>query len=205
MLRRVPLYLVLMVMLPFASTGIARNVVPDDLVGSYLYAFEWGGTRLTLKADGTFIRESSNCTSVFTESGPYNLSDDILRVTVLKFTTRGYGDKKEIDLRKRKARKKLLDTDEPFKSEIHELRVVKWGPRVYLMNEGRFESFVDAINLGFEPRHIERYRPFFGEILLREGDENKDVSGVPLLPGEFLSMLLTEPVVATVMKIENID
>jgi hypothetical protein len=124
---------------------------------------------------------------------------------VLKITTKGFGDSKEVDLRKPKARKKLLGTDEPFRPEQFDIRVIKWDQRTYLMDEANFESFVDFINLGFEPRYVETYRPFYGAIYLREGDEKKDVVGAPSLPSKFLSMILGAPVTATILQIETSD
>jgi hypothetical protein len=50
------------------------------------------------------------------------------------------------------------------------------------MDSGDFPNFIDAINLGFEPRAVDGYRPLYGFIFLREGDENKSVQGRPSLP-----------------------
>ena len=184
----------------------AGQTIPNELLGSYLFRFEWGGTRITLKSDSSFTMESSNCTSVFTESGPFSYSEGLLHFTTLKITTRGYGpDEKEIDLTKRKARKKILDTDEPFEPNIFEIRVVKWGERIYLADVKEFESFIGAINLGFEPRSVDGYRALYGQIFLREGDEKKPAGGLPALPTEYLSMLLPEPINATVIGIETIN
>lgn len=183
-----------------------QQKVPRDLFGSYFFQFEWGATRIVLKPHGKFIRESSNCTSVFKETGRYTFADGVLHFTITKITTRGHDeDAKEIDLRKRKARKEILDTDEPFERSDDELRVIRWGERIYLMEANQFEAFIDGINLGFEPRRVDGYRPLYGFILLREGDELKDASGQPSLPAQFLSMLLPEPVTATVVRVEKID
>ncbi|HET6889839.1 MAG TPA: hypothetical protein VFH31_01955 [Pyrinomonadaceae bacterium] len=130
----------------------------------------------------------------------------MLRFRTTKITTRGHEENaKEIDLRKRKARKEILDTDEPFEPTEDELRVIRWGKRIYVMDANQFEAFIDGINLGFEPRQVGGYRPLYGIILLREGDELKQVSGQPSLPAQFLSMLLPEPVTATVMRVEKIN
>jgi len=55
-----------------------------ELVGSYLFRFEWGGTRLTLKHDGTFIKESSDCTGVTTAAGPYFCQNGLCEFTTKK-------------------------------------------------------------------------------------------------------------------------
>jgi hypothetical protein len=201
---RVSSLLILVVL--WSGSVFAQQKTPQDLLGSYLFRFEWGGVRIELKSDGTFTSQASSCTSVTTESGPYSVSQDVITFTGEKLTSRNYGDhEKEIDLRKRKARKKILGTDEPFKVEQSELRVVRWGERIYLMNVRGFEQFIDAINLGFEPRQVDGYRAMYGEFLLREGDENKQVTGAPALPVEFLSMILSAPVITTVVKVETID
>ena len=184
----------------------SANIVAQqksELVGAYLYRFQWGGSELVLKANGTFTDSSSSCTSVTTASGPYSVSNDVIRFKMLKLTRRGFDDNKERDLTKRKARKKYLDTDEPFKPESWELQVVRWGDRVYLMNRDLFQSFVAAINLGFEPRAVDGYREWYGAFYLREGDENKPVTGPPALPEEFLRTLLPAPLIATVLDVKT--
>jgi hypothetical protein len=178
---------------------------PTELVGSYLFRFEWGGTRLTLKADGTFIQESSDCTGVTTATGPYICQNGLCEFTTKKLYRRGYDEKKQHDLTKPKERKKHLDTDEPFTPDQYQLLVIKWGDRTYLMDNKQFASFIDAINLGFEPRDVDGYRPLYGFIFLREGDENKSVQGRPPLPNEFLANLLPAPITATVVKLETVD
>jgi len=175
----------------------------SDLVGSYLFRFEWGGERIILKNNGTYTSESSGCTHTTTQSGPYSVANNLIRFTTLKLTIRSHGEKKEHDLTKRKARKKYLDTDEPFKTDSWELQVVKWGERIYLMHPGWLGSFIEAINLGFEPRSVDGYRAHYGEIYRRDGDEVKPVNGPPPLPEELLRDLLPTPVIATVLELKT--
>ena len=56
------------------------------------------------------------------------------------------------------------------------LHIVRWGSRVYLINEERLADFEDAIQRGFEPRTTRH-----GLFYLREGDQTKPVSGAPYL------------------------
>jgi len=177
----------------------------NDLVGSYLFRFEWGGTEIILKENGTFISHSSNCTSVITEFGPYSVANRVLSLTTQKMSVRSFSDNKEHDVTKQKARKKYLDTDEPFKSETENLQIVRWGERIYLMHAESFGRFAEAINLGFEPREVDGYRAFYGAFYLRVGDENKPVDGPPQIPKEFLENLLPAPVIAKVIKVETTD
>ncbi len=208
MLARPIFFLLFALLLAIAAGGSvsAKQTIPNELLGSYLFRFEWGGTRITLKRDSSFTMETSSCTAVSTQSGPVSYSDGMLFFTTLKFTTRNYGpDEKEIDLTKRKNRKKFLDTDEPFEPDIFEIRVVRWGDRIYLADFKEFGSFIEAINLGFEPRTVDGYRALYGHIFLREGDEKKAAGGLPAIPTEYLSMLLPEPINATVISIETIS
>jgi hypothetical protein len=131
------------------------------------------------------------------------VEDNVIRFTTIKLTIRSHGEKKEHDLTKRKARKKYLDTDEPFTTDSWELQVVRWGERIYLMNPKVIGSFVEAINLGFEPRSVDGYRTHYGEIYLREGDAIKRVTGPPPLSEEFLRDLLPAPVIVTVLGLKT--
>ena len=177
----------------------------NDLIGSYLFRFEWGGERITVNPNGKFISQSSDCTSVTTSSGSYTVVNDVLRLTTKKESLRSFSDNKEHDLTKRKARKEYLDTDEPFKPYTRELQIVRWGPRVYLMDRRLLSKFIEAINLGFEPREVDGYRAYYGAIFLREGDERKPIVGTPTLPEEFLRDLLPAPVIATVVQVDKTE
>ena len=174
-----------------------------DLAGSYLFLSEWGGTKITLKKNGTFTSQSSSCTGVTTQSGPYTVSNGVVSLTTLKLTERAYEENKERDLTKRDARKKYLHTAEPFAPFSRELQVIKWGARVYLLDAGTLGTLVHAINLGFEPRSVDGYRAFYGVIYLREGDESKPVDGAPPLSIELLANLLPSPVIGTVVEIDG--
>src|SRR6185503_15766299 len=92
-----------------SATVLAQQ--KSELVGSYLVRHEWGGTRITLKNNGTFTAESGDCTGVTTRYGPYSLSNNVVRFKTVKLTRRSNDSKKEIDLTKRKARKEILETD----------------------------------------------------------------------------------------------
>ena len=104
----------------FLTLGLTLSVVAQknqELVGSYVFSFNWGGTEIKLKPNGTFISYSSSCTQVITSSGPYSVTNNVLSLTTTKMWVRSFSDNKEHDVTKRKARKKYLDIDEPFKSE----------------------------------------------------------------------------------------
>jgi hypothetical protein len=199
-MKRLLLSLLFTLLLSVATVGQQKS----DLVGSYLSHFEFGGIRINLKEDGTYVLHSSNCTSVITDTGRYSVANGVLSLNPQKETFRSFEDNKEHDVITRKARRKYLDTDEPFVPETEYFQIVRWGERVYLFNANSFGGFVDAINLGFEPRDSDGYRPYYGNYLLREGDEKKPVDGPPPLKKELLDLLLPAPVIATVIKVETI-
>jgi hypothetical protein len=194
-------YTTLILVTLLGCSGVAVGQQNGEILGSYLFRFEWGGARLTLKANGMFQRESGSCTHLTTESGPYRVKDGVLYFTTTKMTTNAYGEKKKHDLTKMKNRRKFLETEEPFKPFTATLKVFRWGQRTYLLDEDQFTHFVRAINLGFEPRAVDGYRAYF-PFFLKEGDENLPVDGPPPVPKEFLSNLLPAPITAIVTHIE---
>ena len=192
----------------FLTLALSLSIIAQEnkeLVGTYVFSFQWGGAEIKLKPNGTFSSSSSSCTSVTTSSGPYSVTNNVLRLTTTKMWIRSFSDNKEHDLTKRKVRKEYLDTDEPFKPDTEVLQIVRWGPRIYLMHQKAFGAFIRAINLGFEPRQVDGYRAYYGIFYLREGDENKPIDGRPTLPKELLDNLLSTPVTATIVKFETAD
>ena len=192
----------------FLTLGLSLSIVAQDnkdLVGSYVFGFQWGGSEIKLKPNGTFSSSSSSCTSVTTSSGPYSVKNNVLRLTTTKMWIRIFSDNKEHDLTKRKARRVYLNTDEPFKTYTWNMQIVRWGPRIYLMDQKALGEFIKAINLGFEPRQVDGYRAYYGTFYLRDGDEKKPIDGRPPLPKEFLDQLISAPVTATIVKFETLD
>ncbi|MBX9402159.1 hypothetical protein K4L06_12665 [Lysobacter sp. BMK333-48F3] len=76
------------------------------------------------------------------------------------------------------------------------LRPVRWGQRRYLVEAGLLAEFVERMSLGLEPRE-ELYEHsgvrMEGLALLREGDEEKTVEGLPDLPANVLAALHRQP------------
>jgi hypothetical protein len=85
---------------------------------------------------------------------------------------------------------------------------IEWSGRIYLIDEKELKSFVDAINLGIEPRQWLRsdstVSPWFGSFYLRSGDQKKKVVGSPALPKKWLPFLLRRPSVASVISVQNV-
>lgn len=76
-----------------------------------------------------------------------------------------------------------------FSGKSWELVVVPWGDRRYLIPVEKMVDFVNAVNLGREPRSDAH-----GLFLLRRDDETKKVSGKPKLPKKFAQFILQRPV-----------
>ena len=70
------------------------------------------------------------------------------------------------------------------------LAIVRWGPRVYLMQDSEIPDFANMVNQGFEPRSDARGLPAY----LRDGDWDKPVTGLPDLPAQHRSWLLARPI-----------
>ncbi len=86
---------------------------------------------------------------------------------------------------------------------------IEWSERIYLINQSELKNFANAINLGIEPRSslISRddFSPWYGSFYLRSGDEKKTVRGKPNLPAKWLSFLLSRPLTATVISIQEVE
>lgn len=74
-------------------------------------------------------------------------------------------------------------TDGTFKLPT-QLRPVRWGERVYLVAASDMTELVNSINMGEEPRTTP-----YGLVLLRKGDEDKAVVGLPDLPADQLAAI----------------
>ncbi len=77
---------------------------------------------------------------------------------------------------------------------------IQWGERRYLIPSEEIVDFCNAVNSGSEPRNGAR-----GLHLLRDGDENKDVTGFPLVPQKYQPYLLSEPIEATIISVGKFE
>ena len=173
--------------------------------GTFSYSFMFGGSSLTLNADGTFQEQSGSCTFSTRQSGTYAFTDGQLRFKITKYTG-DHNDGKDIDLLDAKERREFFQEpadakDEPLRTEFV-LNPIAWGDRLYLIYENDLSDFIDAINFGIEPRGADIQRNYYGTFLLREGDDEKKTDGVPALPSNYKERLLREPITATIVSIE---
>ena len=87
-----------------------------------------------------------------------------------------------------------LQTDSRVGGELpRELYPVTWGSRMYLIAKTELDDFVNAVNLGREPR-----RQLHGLFLLRGDDYTKVAQGQPRLPGTHLKKLLAEEITGNI-------
>jgi hypothetical protein len=73
---------------------------------------------------------------------------------------------------------------------------IAWGKRRYLVPANDLIGFCNAVNFASEPRKGGR-----GRYLLRRGDEEKDVTGLPSVPAEYRRYLLKEPIEAEIISV----
>jgi len=91
---------------------------------------------------------------------------------------------------------KYPNSQEGFQGIAPELLPVRWGQRHYLIPVDGVVEFANAVNSGIEAGGLIGGRS--GRFLLRNGDEKKPLEGVPDLPGDYSSYLLSEPIQAKV-------
>lgn len=77
---------------------------------------------------------------------------------------------------------------EGFRGISEEFIPVLWGERHYLIAPDEFIDFTNAVNAGFEPCEP------CGRFLLKAGDDDKPVHGLPSIPDEFRPYLLERPI-----------
>jgi hypothetical protein len=164
---------------------------------------------LSLSPGGQFSEEggSDDGTRVST-SGTYTLSDGLLHFIIVRQTWKRGEQGQEFNLLDPKDRKEIFGSSDSgeIKKEFKMLPL-EWSGRIYLLYEEDLKNFVNAVNLGIEPRAAltssHYVSPWYGSFYLRSGDERKKVTGSPPLPEQWLSLLLSKPVTAEVIRIEE--
>lgn len=197
--------------LPLAAPSSARQEgVYKKFAGTYVTGHEFGGGSLTLDDDGRFSEGggSDDGTQIST-SGTYELSDGRLRFIIVKHTGRRGSEGKEFNLLDPQDRKEMFGDSGGGKIEKEfEMLPIEWSGRIYLLYERDLKNFADAVNLGIEPRSTltsnSYSSPWYGSFYLRSGDEQKKATGNPPLPEQWLSYLLSKPVTAKVISIEEV-
>jgi hypothetical protein len=178
-----------------------KTITLSDLAGTYVVGFTFGGHELTLKIDGTYGLVTQ-AEAISTEnSGRYTISNGNLYFTILKSTWHTRDGNKTVNLLDPDEVKKEFGTNDGSRPREFSLMPVRWSSRLYLMPQNSLEDFVKNINLGIEPRVNLITRNYYGDFYLREGDEDKEVTGNPDLPKDLLSQWLQPPITGTIVSI----
>lgn len=176
-----------------------------DLVGRYSYSHEFGGSSVTLAEDGSYTAVGVDCTESYTFKGSYVVNDGVVVLTPKSGAKQQHGSTTEETIFPPKDATAAAET----KAERYVL--ITWGERHYLVGEDDVRAFCNAANLGVEPRkdmwkdaeYMSIYRlAYLGIFYLRDGDEEKQVTGLPEVPAQWKSYLLKKPVGARVLSVE---
>jgi len=157
---------------------------------------------LTIDRTGHYRQTWGDCTTESYEQGTYVVKDNVISLVVAKRGVRDRDAKHWKNLLDPKIWKRFESSDEPWPMQW-QLFPITWGERLYLMEKDDFVDFANAINFGIEPRAGVVCDWPWGGFYLREGDNNKRVSGRPLLPEDVVSLLLDNPVEAEIAGIER--
>ncbi len=76
---------------------------------------------------------------------------------------------------------------------------VAWGERMYMISQDELPAFASAVNLGDEPRKDAQ-----GSFLMRTGDEQRKVYGVPALPPAQQSLIREVPLEVGVVSVDRL-
>ena len=181
----------------------------EKFAGIYITGHEWGGGSIVLNDDGTFSDGggSDDGTSVKT-SGKYALFDGKLLFTITKRTASRRDGKEFNLLDEKELREWSYGSSNAEVQKVFTLVPVEWSGRIYLIYEDDLKNFVNAINLGIEPRpwltSDSVVSPWFGSFYLRTGDQKKKVAGKPSLPKYWLPFLLGRSLIATVISVQSV-
>ncbi|MDR2981031.1 MAG: hypothetical protein LBV12_02150 [Puniceicoccales bacterium] len=91
----------------------------------------------------------------------------------------------------------FLIQEKPSQELDSKLYPIQWGERHYLIPPSQMVDFCNDVSAGRE-----RHYGFSSTYLLKCGDEKKQVSGLPDVPEQFRSYLLSTPINATITAVE---
>lgn len=182
---------------------------PKEFIGEYIYSNGFVGAFFKILDDGKYEYStfSDCCDPVWSESGRYALRDNLLHFNITRKTLNEYNllDPKQAT----EAYRKLVDhkgVDLPARvtQTEHDMQIVRWGGRIYILDPDRMQLFTAAVNFGIEPRRAIIHRNYLTtRFFLRRGDEDKAVVGKPMLPEPWISYLHDSPIKAAITKTES--
>lgn len=189
------------------NTFAQKILTTKDLSGEYVYSSGFVGARFTLTEDGKYEYQtfSDCCDSVWREVGSYQPVGNLIHFDILQHTLNKYNllDPKE----KTEALRTLYDyKGEDIKADeiktTHELQIIRWGERLYLIDKQILYLFAAAVNLGVEPRKSIINNDFLTtNFFLKRGDEVKPIIGKPELSSEWNSYILEFPIKVSITKV----
>ncbi len=150
-------------------------------------------------ADGTYKSEYSSCTFKTSETGNFRVqADSVIFKPVTLIQDDGNGKFTDILLENSKNR------------ATHVSWLATWSDRIYLIANSQLLSFVNAVNLGIEPRaglHIDSYIGVFEvrdklNTKLDFGSSLSPVVGFPQLPENWASYLLERPFATQILSVQ---
>ena len=173
-----------------------------EMLGGYTYSHPFGGQPFQLTADGKYSSDTANCTTTYRNEGTYAVEDGLVVATVTSSKQWPHGRPEEA---------KEAEREDVEAARTRRLRPVRWGERLYLIDEDALLEFCNAVNTGIEPRRsfngAEDQRAFDGAYLgafyLREDDEQRSAVGLPQLPAAWREYLLEKPVEGVVTSIDG--
>jgi hypothetical protein len=180
---------------------------PKEFIGEYIYSSGFTGAFFKLLDDGKYeyTTFSDCCDSVWGESGTYSLSDNLVHFVVTRKTLNGYNlldPEQAAEAYRRLSGPKRADLPARVIQTEHDMQIVRWGERIYLLDPDRVQLFAAAINFGIEPRRAIIHRNYLTtRFFLRRGDESKGVVGKPTLGEPWISYLQDSPIEAAITKI----
>ena len=142
--------------LMFLANPQGQAPLDSDLAGVYVLGDGTGlNWDLELLPSGVFNFTWEGCMGTYAElSGKWHLRDDAI----------------ELEVTKREEKLETSGLSAPF-------RVVRWGPRIYLVPNRLMDDFCRSISNGWEPR-----KDALGEFFLRQADWTKPSPGSPAIP-----------------------
>lgn len=202
----------------FLTSVLAQNNTPaatafdtKELTGEYIWSTGFVGASYELRGDGSFeYRTSSDCCDpVWRETGSYSVKDNVLHLKVITKTLNKYNmldPNQAVEAYRKVYNRPDAEVPADKMHTEYDLQVVRWGERIYLLNEANLPRFVAAVNFNIEPRqHIlvmEDSYVILG-VFLRRGDEKKAAAGKPSLPEPWLSSLDNPPIYATITNVKD--
>ena len=182
-MNRLPLLCLTPLVLAIQVLAQQQEFTPNELAATYVTGNRFYSSSLTLEADGHYSIKSADCTMEYFDSGTYVLSAGVLHLASLNLIAKRRGEDREINLLDPIERKRAFVEELPeyIKAEST-LLPLRWSDRIYLIYEEDLSRFANAIKLGAEPRSELKPELYYGSFYLRQGDEQKKVSGSPSLP-----------------------